>query len=90
MQLKNLTDTLHALQFRLQVNKETNDNVILTFQNMQKGNNVIDSSWVLVYNIVRGPITPNGASVDEVFVLLYNLKCREWDYYLEITMNSSE
>ncbi|MBE0570219.1 MAG: choice-of-anchor D domain-containing protein, partial [Ignavibacteriaceae bacterium] len=73
MQLKNLTDTLHALQFRLQVNKEVNDNVILTFQNMQKGSDVSDSSWVLVYNIERGPITPNGASVDEVFVLLYNL-----------------
>ncbi|HLG31817.1 MAG TPA: choice-of-anchor D domain-containing protein [Ignavibacteriaceae bacterium] len=73
MQLKNLTDSLHALQFRLQVNKEVSDNVILTFQNIQKGADVTDSSWILVYNIVRGPITPNGASVDEVFVLLYNL-----------------
>ncbi|HSW54523.1 MAG TPA: choice-of-anchor D domain-containing protein, partial [Ignavibacteriaceae bacterium] len=73
MQLKNLTDSLHALQFRLQVNKEINDNVILTFQNIQKGADVSDSSWVLVYNIVRGPIRPNGASIDEVFVLLYNL-----------------
>jgi hypothetical protein len=68
-----LTDSIHALQFRLQVNKELNDDIILTFQNIQKGTDVSDSTWVLVYNIDRGPITPNGASVDEVFVLLYNL-----------------
>ena len=73
MQLKNLTDSLHALQFRLQVNKEISDNVILTVQNIQKGVDVSDSSWILRYNIVRGPIRPNGASVDEVFVLLYNI-----------------
>ena len=60
MQLKNLTDSLHALQFRLQVNKEISDNVILTVQNIQKGVDVSDSSWILRYNIVRGPIRPNG------------------------------
>ncbi|MBT8382929.1 MAG: T9SS type A sorting domain-containing protein, partial [Ignavibacteria bacterium] len=73
MQLMNLTDSLHALQFRLQVNKEISDNVILTFENIQKGSDVSDSSWILQYTITRGPITPNGASVDEVFILLYNL-----------------
>jgi HYDIN/CFA65/VesB-like, Ig-like domain/Abnormal spindle-like microcephaly-assoc'd, ASPM-SPD-2-Hydin/Secretion system C-terminal sorting domain len=73
MQLQNLTDSLHALQFRLQVNKEISDNVILTFENIQKGADVSDSSWILQYNVVRGQITPNGASVDEVFVLLYNI-----------------
>ncbi len=73
MQLKNLTDSLHALQFRLQVNKEVSDNVILTFQNIQKGADVSDSTWTLVSNVVRGQITPNGASKDEVFVLLYNI-----------------
>jgi hypothetical protein len=72
MQLKNLTDSLHALQFRLQVNKESGDNVILIFENIQKGTDISDSSWILRYNIIRGPITPNGASKDEVFVLLYN------------------
>ena len=72
IQLKNLTDSLHALQFRINVNKEVDDNVILTFQSIQKGSDVIDSSWILNYNIVRGPITPNGASVDSVYVLLYN------------------
>ena len=72
MQLKSLTDSLHAIQFRLQVNKEANDNTILTFQSIQKSNDVSDSSWILVYNIIRGPIQPNGASTDEVYVLLYN------------------
>ncbi len=73
MQLKNLTDSLHAIQFRLQVNKEISDNVVLIFQNIQKGADVSDSSWILVSNVIRGPITPNGASADEVFVLLYNI-----------------
>ena len=73
MQLKSLTDSLHAIQFRLQVNKELDDNIILSFLNIQKGTDVSDSSWILVYNVVRGPITPNGASKDEVFVLLYNI-----------------
>ena len=73
MQLKSLTDSLHALQFRLQTNKEPDDNVILIFQNIQKGSDVSDPDWVLVYNIIRGQITPNGASRDEIFVLLYNL-----------------
>ncbi len=72
MQLKNLTDSLHAFQFRLQVNKEIDDNVILIFQNIQKGTDVSDAGWILRYSVTRGPITPNGASMDEVFVLLYN------------------
>jgi hypothetical protein len=72
MQLKNLTDSLHAFQFRLQVNKENDDDVILIFQNIQKGNDVSDPGWILRYTVTRGPITPNGASTDEVYVLLYN------------------
>ena len=32
-----------------------------------------DENWVLDYNLFRGPITGNGASVDSVYVLLYNL-----------------
>lgn len=73
MQLKNLTAKAQALQFRLKVNKASNDNTILTFQSLQKGNDVSDVSWVLNYNVFRGPINPNGASEDEVLVLLYNL-----------------
>ena len=72
MQIKNLNDSLHAFQFRLQVNQEINDNVMLIFENIQKGADISDSSWILRYNVVRGQITPNGASKDEIFVLLYN------------------
>jgi len=73
MQLKELTHKAQALQFRLLVNKALDDNVILTFQNIQKGSDVSDASWVLNYNVFRGPLTGNGASVDEILVLLYNL-----------------
>lgn len=73
MQLKNLAAKAQALQFRLKVNTASNDNTILTFQSLQKGNDVSDVSWVLNYNVIRGPINPNGASQDEVLVLLYNL-----------------
>jgi hypothetical protein len=64
---------VQALQFRLLVNKRAGDNTILTFQNIQKGLDVADPSWVLNYNIFRGPIQANGASQDEIYVLLYNL-----------------
>jgi hypothetical protein len=73
MQLIGLPAKLQALQFRLLVNKTLDDNTILTFQNIQKGDDIIDPSWVLDYNVFRGPLTANGASVDEIFVLLYNL-----------------
>jgi len=73
MQLKSLPEKVQALQFKLLVNKVVDDNVILTFQNIQKGADVIDPSWVLTYNVFRGPLTGNGASVDEILVLLFNL-----------------
>lgn len=73
MQLKGLPYKAQALQFRLLVNQAIDDNVILTFQNIQKGNDVIDPSWILTYNVFRGPLTGNGASVDEILVLLFNL-----------------
>lgn len=73
MQLKSLSAKAQALQFRLLVNKSAGDNVFLTFQSIQKGSDVADPSWVLQYNVFRGPLTSNGASVDSVYVLLYNL-----------------
>ena len=73
MQLISLDEKAQAIQFRLQVNKNVDDNVILTFQSIQKGTDVSDPSWILDYTVFRGPITGNGASVDEIFVLLYNL-----------------
>ena len=73
IQLKNLEYKAQALQFKLLVNKTVDDNVILTFQNLQKGSDISDPSWVLNYNVFRGPLTGNGASVDQINVLLYNL-----------------
>lgn len=73
MQLIGLPYKMQAMQFKLLVNKVLDDNTILTFQSIQKSDDISDPNWVLDYNVVRGPITPNGASVDEVFVLLYNL-----------------
>ncbi|WP_337866604.1 T9SS type A sorting domain-containing protein [Ignavibacterium sp.] len=74
LQLKNLSATAQALQFRLLFNKAPNDNNVLTFQSIEKGSDISDPSWVLNYNVIRGPILPNGASQDEVLVLLYNLQ----------------
>jgi hypothetical protein len=67
-------DKIQALQFRLLVNKSLGDETILTFQSLAKGSNVSDPNWILNYNVVRGPIQGNGASQDEIYVLLYNLQ----------------
>ncbi len=77
VQLKGLDplgEKVQAIQFRLTVNKASDDNTILTFRNIKKGSDVEDENWVLEYNLFRGPITANGASVDSVYVLLYNLQ----------------
>ncbi len=76
VQLKGLDplgDKVQAIQFRLKINKAGDDNTILTFRKIQKGSDASDENWVLEYNLFRGPITANGASVDSVYVLLYNL-----------------
>lgn len=76
IQLKGLLPgaDIQALQFRLLTNQVAGDDVILTFQNIVKGTDVSDPSWVLDYNVIRGTIGPNGASQDEILVLLYNLE----------------
>lgn len=73
LQIKNLSHKAQAIQFRLLVNKQIDDKVILTFQSLEKGSDIIDPSWVLSYNVFRGPLTGNGASVDEIYVLIHNL-----------------
>jgi hypothetical protein len=96
MQLKNLAADAHAIQFKLLVNTETGDNTILTFQKIRKGPDVSDAGWVLDYNVFRGPITPNGASVDTIFVLLYNLnqnmglQAGDYDSLLEVQYRISK
>ena len=57
MQLIGLPAKLQAMQFRLLFNKEADDHTILTFQSIQKGDDISDPSWVLTYNVFRGPLT---------------------------------
>ena len=64
---------VQALQFRLLTNQAVDDNTILTFQNIVKGSDVASADWILEYNVLRGPIQSNGASQDEIIILLYNL-----------------
>ena len=72
IQLKNLTNTAQAIQFRLLINKAEDDSTFLLFESIEKGGDISDASWVLNFNLVRGPILNNGASKDELYVLIYN------------------
>jgi hypothetical protein len=74
IQLKSLNATAQAIQFRLLVNKASDDDAIVTFQSIEKGADVNSPNWSLQYQVFRGPLTSNGASVDSIYVLLYNLQ----------------
>jgi len=71
--LLNLGNKTHAMQFRLLINKAPDDSTILIFKDIQKGSDLNDPSWLLDYNVIKGPIFRNGASQDEIYVVLYNL-----------------
>ncbi len=73
IQLKNLCDKTQAMQFRLLLNKAPDDSTILIFKDIQKGTDLNDPSWLLDYNVIKGPATKNGASQDEIYIVLYNL-----------------
>ena len=73
IQLLNLGDKAQAVQFRLLINKAADDSTILIFKDIQKGADLSDPSWLLDFNVIKGPVAPNGASQDEIFVVLYNL-----------------
>lgn len=73
IQLRNLPEKAQAMQFRLLFNKATDDSTILIFKEIQKGSDLNDPGWLLDFNVVKGPILPNGAAKDEVFVVLYNM-----------------
>jgi len=73
IQLINLETKAQALQFKLLLNETIDDSTILIFQNIQKGSDLSDSSWILSYNVFRGDTNAIGASKDVVSVLLYNL-----------------
>jgi len=73
IQLLNLSEKAQAMQFRLLLNKAPDDSAFLIFKDIQKGSDLNDPGWLLDFNIIKGPILQNGASLDEIFVVLYNL-----------------
>jgi len=73
IQLFNLCDKAQAMQFRLLINKVSDDSTILIFKDVQKGSDLSDPSWLLDFNVIKGPVTQNGASQDEIYVVLYNM-----------------
>ena len=72
IQLFGLTEKAQAIQFRILINKSTDDKNILIFKGIQKGSDIIDSAWLLEFNVIKGKVVKDGASQDEIFVLLYN------------------
>jgi len=72
IQLLNLCDKAQAIQFRILINKAPDDSSILIFRDIQKGSDLSDPSWLLDFNIIKGPIVQNGTSQDEIYVVLYN------------------
>jgi hypothetical protein len=73
IQLLNLGDKAHAMQFRLFINKAADDSAIIIFESIQKGSDLSDPSWLLDFNVKKGQVAPNGASQDEIYIVLYNL-----------------
>lgn len=73
IQLLNLTNKAQAIQFRILVNKAEDDSTILIFKDLQKGSDLKDPSWQLSYNLKKGPASKNGASKDEIYVVIYNV-----------------
>jgi hypothetical protein len=73
IQLFNLCDKAQAIQFRLLINKSPDDSTILIFKDIQKGSDLSDPSWLLDINVMKGPVDQNGASQDEIYIVLYNL-----------------
>jgi hypothetical protein len=72
IQLLKLKDKAQSLQFRILINKSADDNIVLILKDIQKGSDLKDPGWLLDYNVVKGLVTKNGASNDEVYVVLYN------------------
>ena len=73
IQLFKLCDKSQAMQFRLLINKAPDDNTILIFKDIQKGSDLSDPSWLLDFNVMKSPVAQNGASQDEIYVVLYNM-----------------
>ena len=73
IQLLKLSKKAHAMQFRLLINKAPDDSPVLIFSDIKKGIDLSDPSWLMDYNLIKGVVTKNGASQDEIFIVLYNL-----------------
>lgn len=72
IQLLNLSGKAQALQFRILINKDDNDETVIIFEDILKGSDIEDPSWLLDYNVIKGTANSDGASKDEIFVLIYN------------------
>ena len=73
IQLFNLCDKAQAMQFRLLINKAPDDSTIIIFKDIHKGSDLSDPSWLLDFNVMKSPVAQNGASQDEIYVVLYNM-----------------
>lgn len=72
IQLKNLSEKIQALQFRILFNKADDDSTILIFKDIQSGSDLNDPGWLLDYNVIKDSTTSSKASKDEIYVVLYN------------------
>jgi Secretion system C-terminal sorting domain len=72
LQLKNTDAKIQALQFKLAINESIDDSAVIIFRDIQKGTDINNPDWELDYNIIHGIANTNGASQDEIIVLLYN------------------
>jgi len=73
IQLLNLSAKAQALQFRLLINKSSDDHPAIIFKDIQKGSDIKDDpSWLLDFNVIEGSSEKNGDLQDVVFVLLYS------------------
>ena len=73
IRLSNLCEKTQAMQFRILANKAPDDSTILIFKDIKKGPDLSDPSWLLDYNVIKGPVAQNEASQDEIYVVLYNM-----------------
>ena len=73
IQLFNLGDKAQAMQFRILLNKATDDSTVLILKDIQKGSDLSDPSWLMDFNVIKGSVEENGASKYEIYVVLYNL-----------------
>jgi hypothetical protein len=93
IQLIKLSDKVQAMQFRILLNKSVDDSTVLIFNDIQKGSDLSDPGWTLDYNLIKGSVTKNGASQDEIFVLLYSQNLDggllQGDYYNLFTVDYS-